>query len=194
MRVIGGTARGRVLKTALLAGGKKIRPLSDRAKEALFNILAQVTPDCVFLDLFAGSGQVGIEALSRGAKLCVFCEKESGAVRFINDNLELCGFSDRAEIFALDVLSAISVLDKNKALFDVIFIGAPYGRRILLDTLEKISKSGILKVNGIVIAEHTKRQEAAREYGGLKKFRENRYGDTVFSFYRRGGFETRPYK
>ena len=184
MRVIGGTAKGRTLKTALLGGGKKIRPLSDQAKEALFNILAPVILDCSFLDLFAGSGQVGIEALSRGAKICMFCEKEGRAVRFIKENLELCGVSDRAEVFALDVLQAIGVLDKNKALFDVIFIGAPYGQKILLDTLEKISKSGILKEKAVVIAEHTKRQEVAQEYGDLKKFRENRYGDTVFSFYK----------
>ena len=186
MRVIGGTAKGRTLKTALLGGGKKIRPLSDQAKEALFNILAPVIGDCSFLDLFAGSGQVGIEALSRGAKLCMFCEKEGRAARFIKENLDLCGFSDCAEIFVMDVLKAIGVLDKNKALFDVIFIGAPYGQKILLETLEKISKSGILKESTVVIAEHTKRQEVAQEYGGLKKFRENRYGDTVFSFYRGG--------
>ena len=186
MRVIGGTAKGRALKTALLGGGKKIRPLSDQAKEALFNILAPVIEDCSFLDLFAGSGQVGIEALSRGAKICMFCEKEGRAVRVIKDNLELCGFSDRAEVFALDVLNAISVLERNKAVFDLIFIGAPYGQKILLDTLEKISESGILKGDGTVIAEHTKRQEVAQKYGGLKKFRENRYGDTVFSFYRIG--------
>jgi len=184
MRVIGGSAKGRMLKTAVLGGGKKIRPLSDQAKEALFNILAPVIDGCAFLDLFAGSGQVGIEALSRGAALCLFCEKEGKAVHFIKENLELCALSDRAEVYVLDVLRAVDVLDKNKALFDVIFIGAPYGQKILIETLEKLSKSAILREKAVVIAEHTKRQEVSSEYGPLKKFRENKYGDTVFSFYR----------
>ena len=184
MRVIGGTAKGRTLKAAVLGGGKKLRPLSDQAKEALFNILAPVIEDSAFLDLFAGSGQVGIEALSRGAKLCLFCEKEGKAVHFIKENLELCGLSDRAEIYVLDVLKSISVLGKKNALFDLVFIGAPYGQKILIETLEKLSESAILREKAVVIAEHTKRQEVAQEYGGLKKFRENRYGDTVFSFYR----------
>ncbi|MCX5749147.1 MAG: 16S rRNA (guanine(966)-N(2))-methyltransferase RsmD [Candidatus Saganbacteria bacterium] len=181
MRVISGSAKGKKLKFPKKAS--KVRPLSDFAKEALFNILAGRVEGAYFLDLFAGTGQVGIEALSRGAKLAIFVETDRNAVSVIRENLELTGFSGCAEIFSIDAVKGVSVLDKNKAKFDIIFIGAPYGFDILEKTLEKIAKSDILKENTVVIAEHSKRHVLPDSYEGLIRNRQEKYGDTVFSFY-----------
>jgi 16S rRNA (guanine(966)-N(2))-methyltransferase RsmD len=181
MRVISGSAKGKILKFPKQAA--KIRPLSDFSKEALFNILSMKVEDSYFLDLFAGTGQVGIEALSRGAKLAIFVEMDRKAVSVIRENLVITGFSDRAEIYALDVLRALSILDRNKAKFDIVFIGAPYGLPILEKVLDKISKCDIFNKKAVVVAEHTKRQALQDERGALKRFRQERYGDTVFSFY-----------
>lgn len=185
MRVISGSAKGLLLKFPKLSGGKKVRPLSDTAKESLFNILAGRINGCYFLDLFAGTVQVGIEALSRGADLAIFVEIDKRAVSVIRDNLSLTGLSDRAEIYLFDVMRAISVLNKKGAHFDMIFIGAPYSSPVLEPVLEKIAKSDIVKDSGIVIAECSKKQDLSGKYGVLEKFRKEKYGDTVFSFYKR---------
>ena len=186
MQVIAGSAKGRRLVSPSHSKGARIRPLSHQAKEALFNILANVVGDSTFLDLFAGSGQVGIEALSRGAKISIFIESDKGAISTIRKNLDLCGFSDRAEVYAVDAKRAVQILDKKAASFDIIFIGAPYGHKILSEVIELIANSCIIKQNGYIIAEHSKRQEVAEAAGKLVKFRANNYGDTVFSFYKVG--------
>lgn len=162
-----------------------MRPLSDQAKEGLFNIIVNEVPGSYFLDLFAGSGQVGIEALSRGAELAFFVEIDRKAVSVIRDNLQATGLSERSEVYNFDALRAVKFLDKKKAAFDIIFIGAPYTVPVLAPALENIAKSDIVKEGGMVIAEHHKRQDLPGAYGPLVKAREARYGDTVFSFYRR---------
>jgi len=111
-------------------------------------------------------------------------EKDKKAVSVIRENLDNTGLSDRAEVFMMDVLSAVPFLSGKKARFDLIFIGAPYTIPILGPTLEKLSKSDIIDNNSIIIAEHSKRQKIDREYGCLKLIRQEQYGDTVFSFYK----------
>ena len=185
MRVISGSAKGRKLKVPSLRGGKRIRPLSDFAKEGLFNILSTLTEEADFLDLFAGSGQVGIEALSRGARTAMFVEIDRNAVVVIRQNLESTELADRGEIFSMEVNPAISMLDRKKAKFDLIFIGAPYGLSLLGEAVKNIAKSDILKDKGIVIAERSKKQELKIEDDSLVLAREVSYGDTVFSFYKR---------
>jgi len=187
MRVIAGSAKGKKLKFPKQAG--RVRPLSDFAKEALFNILSVKVEDCYFLDLFAGTGQVGIEALSRGAKLAIFVEMDRKAVSVIRENLETTGFSGSSEIYSVDVLRGLNVLDRNGAKFDIVFIGAPYGLPVLADTLEKLSKSDILKTNAVVAAEHSKRQILPVSFGKMALVRQEKYGDTVFSFYRESNNE-----
>lgn len=183
MRIISGSKKGRKLKYPKLANNKKVRPLSNSAKEGLFNILAPKIEDSYFLDLFAGSGQVGIEALSRGAELAIFVEAEKKAAAIIRENLISLDLMDRAEIFILDAERALSILGKKKAKFDIIFIGAPYHTSLLSQVLGKISGSDIIKENGIVIAEFHKKQKIDNRYGIIEQFREERYGDTVFSFF-----------
>ena len=178
MRVISGKAKGKKLKAP-----SKERPLTDQTKEALFNILRNKVVDCYFLDLFAGSGAVGIEALSRGAEIAVFVEIKRKAVEVIRENLNHTGFSDRAEIYAVDVVRALNLLDKKQAQFNIIFLGAPYDSPVLEDALTKLGEINLLGESGIVIAEHRKQHKIQEEYGRLKSFRETRYGETVLTFY-----------
>jgi len=183
MRVIAGKSKGKKLKYPKLAKGK-VRPLTDQAREALFNILGERVPESYFLDLFAGTGAVGIEALSRGATLAIFVEVNKRVVQVIRENLEIAGVSDRAEVYSVDALRAIKILDSKKARFDVIFIGPPYGSPALEEAMEKISNCGVLNKDGIIIAEHRAKQNIKEEFGNLKLVRSNRYGDTRLSFYK----------
>ncbi|MFA5104967.1 MAG: 16S rRNA (guanine(966)-N(2))-methyltransferase RsmD [Candidatus Margulisiibacteriota bacterium] len=185
MRVIAGSAKGRTIKYP--KGSVKIRPLSDFAKEGLFNILADKIQNCRFLDLFAGTGQVGIEALSRGAVLAMFVDCDKKAVAAIWDNLSSTGLSDRAEVYVSDVLRAVAAFAKKNAAFDIVFLGAPYTVPVLEPAMEKLAKSDIVKGSGLIIAEHTKKSVLQEAYGSFLKVREVKYGDTVLSFYRRDG-------
>ncbi len=183
MRVIAGSAKGKDLKFPKLSKDKRLRPLTGRAKEALFNILARKNPEARFLDLFAGTGSVGIEALSRGASLAIFVEHDGKIVRTLRENLELCGFSDRAEVYALDVIKALKIIDNAGGKFDIVFIGAPYGSPALEGSLNTIAQTALIEQNGVIIAEHSRRDNIQDSYGKLKKFRDAGYGDTVLSFY-----------
>ena len=180
MRVISGIAKGRILRVPK----GKIRPLSDQAKEALFNILAPRVEGCDFLDLFAGSGSVGIEALSRGARLSIFVEMDRRSVDVIRKNLSDLGLDDRAEVFALEVRRGLKILGKKQAKFDIIFLGAPYGSPVTSQTLKLLGKLDLLKPEGVVIAEHRFKQIVDEKFEALIRFRQERYGDTMFSFYK----------
>ncbi|OGC15229.1 16S rRNA (guanine(966)-N(2))-methyltransferase RsmD, partial [candidate division WOR-1 bacterium RIFOXYB2_FULL_36_35] len=184
MRIISGSRKGRKLKVPKT----DLRPLSDQAKESLFNILASDIPDSDFLDLFAGSGSVGIEALSREARLSIFVEKDRKAVSVIRENLEDLGLSDRAEVFAIDVFQALKILYKKQAKFDIIFLGAPYGSLFLLKSLQFLGEFNLLKPKGIIIAEHRAKSSLDGTIGYLDKLREHKCGDTLFSFYK-GSFD-----
>lgn len=165
-------------------GRRSLRPLTDQAREALFNILGEKVVDCCFFDLFAGTGAVGIEALSRGAKIAIFVELNRSTVSVIRQNLELTGFSDRAEVYAVDVIRALNLLNQKGARFDIIFLGAPYDSPVLEKALNKLSETEVLKPDGVLIAEHRKQHKLQGEYGRLKVFRDARYGETVLSFYK----------
>ena len=183
MRVIAGLAKGKELRFPKLSKDKRLRPLNGRAKEALFNILAGKNPGARFLDLFAGTGSVGIEALSRGANLAIFVEFDRKIVRTLRENLALTGFSDRAEVYCLDVIKALKVIDKAKGKFDIVFIGAPYGSPALEETLKTIAATEIIDRDGVIVAEHSIRDKISDSYGKLIKSRDCEYGDTVLSFY-----------
>ena len=183
MKVIAGSAKGKQLKFPKLPEGKRLRPLTGQAKEALFNILAGRIGGARFLDLFAGTGSVGIEALSRGASLAFFVEMERKTVATLRENLEITGFQDRAEVFCLEVDKALGVIEREKACFDIVFIGAPYGSPALEKALSRLAATVMVDKDGVVIAEHSFRDSIQERYGGLVKFRDARYGDTVMSFF-----------
>jgi 16S rRNA (guanine(966)-N(2))-methyltransferase RsmD len=180
LRVISGEARGKRLKVPK----GNIRPLSEQAREALFNILAPKISGTDFLDLFAGSGAVGIEALSRGARLAIFVEIDKKSVPVIWENLNNTGFSDLAEVYALPVAAALKILNKKDAKFDIIFLGAPYGSPNMIEAMKYLGDSSLIKDSGVVIAEHRFKYDMSEGFGSLTMFRKERYGDTVFSFYK----------
>ena len=185
MRVIAGKAKGKTLKFPKLSKERNVRPLMDRAKEALFNILGAKVEDCYFLDLFAGTGGVGIEALSRGARIAIFVEKDKKVVETIRENLGNTNLYEFAEIYSLDVLRAIKILSSKGIKFDIIFVGAPYDSFILEKSLGLLTKVELLCENGLIVAEHRHKQVLSEKYGALVRFRESKYGETAFSFYRK---------
>ncbi|MGN1166748.1 MAG: 16S rRNA (guanine(966)-N(2))-methyltransferase RsmD [Lachnospiraceae bacterium] len=149
MRVIAGSARRLLLKTL---DGMETRPTTDRIKETLFNMISQGLLECSFLDLFAGSGGIGIEALSRGAKQAVFVEKNPKAMSCIKDNLTHTRLSERAVTMQMDVIAALSRLE-GKYVFDYIFMDPPYDREWERKVLEYLSDSQLLAEDGVIIVE-----------------------------------------
>lgn len=149
MRVIAGTARSMPLKTV---EGLDTRPTTDRIKETLFNILQTEIYGCRFLDLYAGSGGIGIEALSRGAKEAVFIEHSKDAVKCIKDNLKFTHLDDRAVVMEQDVLTGINRLS-GKGVFDIVFMDAPYNAGCERDTLIALKNSGIVDEYTTIIVE-----------------------------------------
>lgn len=181
MRIIAGKAKSIRLKTPKQSRG--VRPLTDQARGALFNILGDKTAGSRFLDVFAGTGAVGIEALSRGAKIAFFVEISRPVVELLRRNLEITGFRDQAEVYAVEVMRALNIFAGKQARFDIVFMGAPYDSPVLEKALKKMSETEILKPEGVLIAEHRKQHRLQEEYGKLKVLRETRYGETVLSFY-----------
>lgn len=182
MRVITGTARGRNLKAP---GGMATRPTADRVKEALFNLLGEKVMDARFLDLFAGTGSIGIEALSRGAARAVFVEMSPRAVRVIRENLLHTGLTDRAEVHRQDAVAALDMLVKSEQTFDLIFVDPPYLKGYEEKVLDKINKYCLMDEKGILVIESSKKDTLPENVGQLNMVRREKYGDTVLNFYRR---------
>jgi 16S rRNA (guanine966-N2)-methyltransferase len=152
-------------------------------KESLFNIIAGCVEGAEVLDLYAGTGSLGIEALSRGAKRAVFVDKSSEAIKVIKDNLNHTKLLNNSEVITGDVLKAINRLCREGRSFDIIFMDPPYRKNYLKDTLQIVSDSGIIKDNGIAVAEREADDEAVEVLGRLKLWKNARYGNTVLSFY-----------
>lgn len=178
VRIIGGTFKGRRLRTFR---GPKVRLTKDIVKEALFDILGKRIVGASFLDLYAGSGSIGIEALSRGAGRVAFCEKDPAGVDVIKHNLAKLNYRDKCDIYRGD---ALNLLGKINGKFDIIFLDPPYNGDLLRKSLQILSTSGIIKEDGLVIAEHHKSTDLTKAIGSLSLTRQAKYGDTVLSFYR----------
>lgn len=149
MRVIAGTARSIQLKTI---DGMDTRPTTDRIKETLFNMIAHGLCDCTFLDLFSGSGAIGIEALSRGACRAVFVEKNPKAVTCIRENLAKTRLSDQAQVIAADVYTALQRLNGFQA-FDYVFMDPPYNHSLEKQVLEYLAQTDLLNPDALIIVE-----------------------------------------
>lgn len=177
MRVIAGLAKGRRL---ISPKTNAIRPVLDQVKEAVFNILFDVEALRV-LDLFAGTGAVGIEALSRGAKECVFVDFEKEAIGLIRKNLELCKMADRGVVLEMPAGKAIHWLTKKNKAFDLIFVDPPYEKDFVKKTLKELVKSSLLHSETLIIVErHPK--EMIGDVEGLSLTDERKYGQTLISF------------
>ncbi len=183
MRIIAGTLRGRRLSCP---AGLALRPTSDRLKETLFNILAPRMAGCAFLDLFAGSGAIGLEAHSRGASPVVLAEMEARSLQCLHDNLTRCGVREALRVLPMSSDKALARLSGEGIRFDLIFLDPPYGQTALYQqTLEAIDEKGLLAPDGLVIAEHPARCPLEELYGGLQQTRRHRVGDSGLSFYSR---------
>lgn len=180
MRVIAGRFRGRTLHAVR---GLKVRPSADRVKESLFNILAPRITGARFLDLFAGTGSIGIEALSRGAAEALFVEQDRDALRCLQRNLEACRLERGFEVIRQPVARALRELEAQECRFDLVFLDPPYQADLYSSTLELLGAGNLVAADGWVIAEHDRRMELAAEYGCLSMFRTRQTGDTALSFF-----------
>ncbi|MDK2822184.1 MAG: rRNA (guanine966-N2)-methyltransferase [Clostridia bacterium] len=182
MRVIAGMCRGKRLKSVK---GLSTRPTADRVKEAVFNVLGSRIIEAKVLDLFGGTGNIGIEALSRGAKFVYFVEKDRKAVQIIKENVTWCNFNEKVEIYPVDCFKALKILKEKNIKFNLVYLDPPYKLLIIDDLLEEIAKTDLLDVNGIIIAETAKNTELLSNFDHLNKVREDHYGDTKITYYQR---------
>lgn len=182
MRVIAGIAKGFPLRSL---EGYRTRPTSNRVRGALFNILGQHLPGVAFLDLFAGSGAVGIEALSRGAALCVFVDSSREACAVVRWNLAATGFSTQAEVHCKMAAASLDIAVRLGRMFDFVFVDPPYDRGMAPVVLERIARRSVLPPGGTLVIEHSKRETLPAGKGSLTVLRSEVYGDTRLSFYKR---------
>ena len=181
MRIITGSARGCRLKTP--QGQETTRPTSDRVKESLFNILGQMVLDRTVLDVFAGTGNLGLEALSRGAASAVMVDRATAEL--IGDNARLTRLQDKVAVKAGDVFTELGRLSTGGVQFDLIFCDPPYHRGLWEKTLQTIDAStGLMAANGILVIEHGADENDLPELSGLVRVMNRRYGHTTqLSFY-----------
>jgi 16S rRNA (guanine966-N2)-methyltransferase len=180
MRVIGGTHRGRRLRTV---GGLAVRPTSDRLRETLFNILAPRIDGSRFLDICAGSGAVGIEALSRGATEATFIERSGHACAVIEANLAALGITSEATTINRDAAAALKRLEQEAKQFEVVFFDPPYASEIYSQVMRQLGSGNLLSGGALVIVEHRLKTPPEPEYGRLRICREVKQGESALAFY-----------
>ena len=180
MRVIAGQAKGRRLKAPK---GRELRPTGDRVKEALFNILPHDLSGRKVLDLFAGTGNLSIEALSRGAEEAVLVDVSREATQVIEENVRALGLTARSRVLTASTFPSVRMLSRKNERFDLIFLDPPYDKELVGETLKAIAAEGLLAESGVVVAEHSVREKVQERYGALVLTDRRRYGDTQLSFF-----------
>lgn len=183
MRVITGTARGRKLGELK---GQETRPTTGKVKEAVFSALQFEIEGRQALDLFAGTGQMGIEALSRGAAGCTFVDRRKDAAQLVRDNLAVCGFADNARVVCADAMEYLTSL---RTKFDLVFLDPPYADDVLERAIAHIARFDILAPHGIMVAECPAEKTLPALSAPYGVYREYRYGRIKVTIYRRGGEE-----
>lgn len=179
MRVITGKARGVALKTP---DGMLTRPTTDRVKEALFSVIQFDIPGATVLDLFGGTGQLGIEALSRGAKKAVFVDQQAKACELIRENLRRTKFDREGQVVRADYLE---YLKRCRELFDIVFLDPPYAEVFLENALKCITEIDILRSGGIIVTERPVGKDLAFAFPGYTRSRDYKYGKTLITLYRK---------
>ncbi len=184
MRVISGIARGTKLNSI---DSLDTRPTLDRVKESLFNIIQNKIDESIVLDLFAGSGAIGIEFISRGAKKAVFCEKSKLAANMIKSNLIKTRFMDKSEIYIQDYRKTLESLKNKNMKFDIIFLDPPYKDNIAIDAVKKVVSLDLLAKNGIIIIEtdEKEREEKQLEQLEVEVYDLRKYGRVYLMFLNR---------
>jgi 16S rRNA (guanine966-N2)-methyltransferase len=182
MRIIAGKYRSRTLRSLK---GQRLRPTSDRLRETLFNILGPAVGGATFVDLYAGTGAVGIEALSRGARHAIFAEQHAPAVALIRRNLESLGIGAEAEVLGMNVARAIERLEARRVHAQFVFLDPPYAADDEYESaLEALGESPLVAPEGRVIVEHLRKRELPERSGDLELARVVEQGDAALSFYR----------
>lgn len=182
MRVISGKSKGRRL---IAPKGRAVRPTADRIKESLFNILSRDFTGMRVLELFAGTGNVSIEALSRGAASALLVDASERSGRVIRENLRRLDLSDRAQLWVMPVDRALRSLARQGQTFDLVFLDPPYDQNLVGRSLEMLASLNPLLPGAVVVAEHSVREPVKSNYASLSLNDQRRYGDTLLSFFRR---------
>lgn len=180
MRVISGTCKGRQLKGV---PGKQTRPTTDKMKETIFNVVGPFFSGGRGLDLFAGSGGLGIEALSRGLESVIFVDRDMNAIQTIKSNIATCKFTETCEVYRNDAERALKALIKREIQFDLIFLDPPYRKQKLEALLHIITENQLLKEDGIIICEHSGDVTLPHTIGSLKQMKSGDYGTIGLSIY-----------
>ena len=180
MRVIAGRARGVALKTP---NGLQTRPTADRVKEAMFSIINFDIPGARILDLFGGTGQLGIEALSRGAKRAVFVDESDKACRLIRENLQRTRLEQDGTVVRSDYMAYLS---RCRETFNIIFLDPPYAEVFLENALKRITEIDILQSGGIIVTERPVGKELSFEWEGYTRSKDYKYGNTLVTLFRKG--------
>jgi 16S rRNA (guanine(966)-N(2))-methyltransferase RsmD len=181
MRIIAGTAKGRTLATPKNA--KTIRPTSDRVRESIFNVLGQWCEGEVVLDLFSGTGALGLEALSRGATRAVLVDASREGSELSRKNAETLGFGAQVQVLAQPADRAIATLGKSGEKFTLVFMDPPYAQRAIEDLLEALAAAGVLAEGARIVAEHGKKEDVAEQVGTLTRNFHRVFGDTQVSIF-----------
>ena len=177
MRIIAGEFKGRRLESP---ADYSVRPTTDKVKEALFSILSQQIWGSRVLDLFSGTGNLGLEALSRGAEECVFCDSSRDSIRLIKSNIAHCKAQEGARVIPGDFRKTLANLDGQ---FDIILLDPPYDQGFLEPAFELIREHDLLAEDGVIVAEHRREEELPEEFCGFQKIKERKYGIIKLSIY-----------
>ncbi|MDD2217054.1 MAG: 16S rRNA (guanine(966)-N(2))-methyltransferase RsmD [Eubacteriales bacterium] len=177
MRIIAGNYKGRQL---LAPSDNKVRPTTDKVKEAIFSIITPYINDSTVIDLFAGTGNLGLEALSRGAARAYFGDNSKSSISLIKKNIETCKAEDKSIVFFGDYSYFLS---KIKEKVDIIFIDPPYGKDLIEDCFSHIQKNELLDEDGIIVTEHGKRESLPNTLSGFYKLKERTYSRITVSIY-----------
>ena len=179
MRIISGAFKGRKLASLR---GLATRPTTDRVRESVFNIMTGDIKDAVVLDLFAGTGALGLEALSRGAASAVFIDVSDAAISIIRKNIAACRVDAQCRVIRWDILKNLNCLDPENAAFDLVFMDPPYHRNFILPALVNLTKKNVLKYSAKIIIEHSDQEPIPENLSGLHLSDQRTYGKTLVSF------------
>jgi 16S rRNA (guanine966-N2)-methyltransferase len=181
VRIVAGSARGRALKGPRSAS---IRPTADRVRESLFNVLGQWMEGQSVLDLYAGTGALALEALSRGAVRAVMVDQDREAVALCRENAAALGFTAQVQVMAMPVARAVEQLAARGERFELVFADPPYAALAAAGVLELVSQRGLLAPEGTLVIEHDRREVAPERHGALARVDERKFGDTRLSLFR----------
>lgn len=180
MRIITGIAKGRKITAP---EGMDTRPTSDRVKESLFNIISKKIYGARVLDMFSGTGNLGLEAISRGAEWCTFIEKNNATYKILLENIDNLGFKEKCDLYNRDAFDVLEMLGKKSDKYDIIFLDPPYSKGLVEKAIMGISEKSLMDDEGIIMSEYDENDIIPEDINGIKIYRTEKYGRTKISFW-----------